>query len=343
LTKYSTALFCIAAIALASGILLALGIVLAAFKTPLSEQGARGIHLWPNGDKYEGEYRDGKPNGQGIYTWADGRKYVGEWKDGKKHGQGTFTSPTSGKYAGEYRDDKKNGQGNYTRPNGDKYVGEFRDDDINGQGTYTGADGRKYEGDFRWGKRNGQGTETLPNGSKYVQEWMDGKPIGDAKRIGQGTYTPPGAQPTPTPGAPARDIKFATNTISVRACDAQANAIVEKLGSGFQRQGVNAADLRGASRNMCLAIEQEKYEKVQYTLPVVPQVTANVCALIMASGQPPSYERMSNCLDGQLAQLETPPRGSASLQKAGQKDRLFWTFEECQIFRDALGGACIIH
>ena len=34
-------------------------------------------------------------NGQGTYTWSTapnkGDKYVGEWKDGKKHGQGTYT------------------------------------------------------------------------------------------------------------------------------------------------------------------------------------------------------------------------------------------------------------
>ena len=30
-------------------------------------------------------------NGYGTYTFANGDKYVGEWKDGKQHGQGTFT------------------------------------------------------------------------------------------------------------------------------------------------------------------------------------------------------------------------------------------------------------
>ena len=30
-------------------------------------------------------------NGYGTYTWASGNKYVGEWKDGKQHGQGIFT------------------------------------------------------------------------------------------------------------------------------------------------------------------------------------------------------------------------------------------------------------
>ncbi len=31
-----------------------------------------------------------KRHGQGTFTSADGDKYVGEYKDGKKHGKGTF-------------------------------------------------------------------------------------------------------------------------------------------------------------------------------------------------------------------------------------------------------------
>jgi len=33
--------------------------------------------------KYKGQVENGKPNGQGTYTNPDGEKYVGEWKDGK--------------------------------------------------------------------------------------------------------------------------------------------------------------------------------------------------------------------------------------------------------------------
>ena len=33
--------------------------------------------------KYIGEIKNGKPNGQGTYTFPDGKKYEGEWKDGK--------------------------------------------------------------------------------------------------------------------------------------------------------------------------------------------------------------------------------------------------------------------
>ena len=50
-----------------------------------------GTYTYPNGDKYVGEYKDGKRHGQGTYTYPNGNKYVGEYKDGKRHGQGTYT------------------------------------------------------------------------------------------------------------------------------------------------------------------------------------------------------------------------------------------------------------
>ena len=34
--------------------------------------------------KYQGQVKDGKPNGLGVIIYPDGRKYVGEWKDGRE-------------------------------------------------------------------------------------------------------------------------------------------------------------------------------------------------------------------------------------------------------------------
>jgi hypothetical protein len=141
----------------------------------------------PNGDRYVGQVKDGKYNGQGTYTWANGDKYEGEWKDGKMHGLGMFTSANGIKYVGEFRDDKFNGQGTFTWATGlwagDKYVGEFRDGKFNGQGTYTWANGNKYVGEFEDDKKHGQGTFTPANGDKYVGEFRDDK------QHGQGTFT----------------------------------------------------------------------------------------------------------------------------------------------------------
>ena len=54
-------------------------------------------YVWKGvGDKetepvYKGDVENGKPNGFGVMTFPWGDKYIGEWKDGKYHGQGTET------------------------------------------------------------------------------------------------------------------------------------------------------------------------------------------------------------------------------------------------------------
>ena len=43
--------------------------------------------------KYEGDIRNGKPNGQGTVTLSDGGKYEGDIRNGESNGQGTYTYP----------------------------------------------------------------------------------------------------------------------------------------------------------------------------------------------------------------------------------------------------------
>jgi hypothetical protein len=148
-----------------------------------------GTYVWPNGEKYVGEWRDDNINVQGTYTWPDGQKYVGEFRDGKRNGKGILTPPDAEKYVGEYvgefKDGKKDGQGSLTWPNGEKYVGEFKDDRRNGQGILTWPDGEKYIGEFRDDRRYGHGTSTRPDGETYVGEFKDDR------RNGQGILTRP--------------------------------------------------------------------------------------------------------------------------------------------------------
>jgi len=83
-----------------------------------------------------------------------GNKYVGEWKDGKLHGQGTETFASGSKYVGEYKDGIFHGQGTYTWADGDKYEGQWKDDNFHGHGTFTWADGDKYVGQWKNGKKH---------------------------------------------------------------------------------------------------------------------------------------------------------------------------------------------
>jgi len=81
-------------------------------------------------------------NGQGTYTFAKGQKYVGEWKDGKRNGKGTFTISKDDKksknlrYVGQWKGGKRHGQGTTYYRNGDKYVGGWKNNSFHGQGTF---------------------------------------------------------------------------------------------------------------------------------------------------------------------------------------------------------------
>ena len=51
------------------------------------------MHTWPDGSRYEGEWKDGKRSGQGVRTWPSGQRYEGEWRDGKRSGRGVQWLP----------------------------------------------------------------------------------------------------------------------------------------------------------------------------------------------------------------------------------------------------------
>lgn len=43
----------------------------------------KGLMIWPDGRKYDGEYKEDKKNGYGTFIWKDGREFKGYWKNGK--------------------------------------------------------------------------------------------------------------------------------------------------------------------------------------------------------------------------------------------------------------------
>ena len=60
----------------------------------------QGVHNFANGDRYEGEFRDGKFNGwRTYYHLANdqyrGDKYIGQFLNGARQGSGRYTSASS--------------------------------------------------------------------------------------------------------------------------------------------------------------------------------------------------------------------------------------------------------
>lgn len=72
------------------------------------------IRFLPPPNRYEGEYVDGKRNGEGLLHYPDGSTYEGHWNGGDKSGVGTYTYANGDTYEGEWKDNQKHGKGIYT-------------------------------------------------------------------------------------------------------------------------------------------------------------------------------------------------------------------------------------
>ena len=67
-------------------------------------------------------------NGNGIFTWPNGERYNGGWKDDQRCGQGEMIYINGDIYQGDWKEDKRNGKGMITHPNGKKEKGEWKND-----------------------------------------------------------------------------------------------------------------------------------------------------------------------------------------------------------------------
>ena len=94
--------------------------------------GGVGVLVWDNGISYEGEWRDGRFDGQGAKLYSRGGGYRGAWVAGKRQGAGVQL------FGGKF---------GY-----DQWAGPFVRDRPHGVGTMRFADGSEGEFEFENGK-----------------------------------------------------------------------------------------------------------------------------------------------------------------------------------------------
>ena len=125
-------------------------------------------------------------NGQGTMEWSNGDKYVGEWKDGKIHGVGTLTWSDGTKYAGNWKNGIEDGTGTMKWSNGDQYVGEWKDGKKHGLGKWTSLDGNFFEGTWKNDLRDFSkpfANPDRPDRKVAIVVWDDSIPISRKKYV----------------------------------------------------------------------------------------------------------------------------------------------------------------
>ncbi len=132
------------------------------------------------GDVYEGEFKDGLPNGHGSETFISGHKYIGEFKNNLYNGQGAFFHANGDKYVGEFKNGLPHGQGTSTFGGGNKYVGEYKSGNKHGLGINSFADGRRQEGIWENDNFIREAKVNLPSDNNNVSNNTDRTDIDDA-------------------------------------------------------------------------------------------------------------------------------------------------------------------
>ena len=84
------------------------------FAQPSGLASGHGVIEWRNGDRFEGEMKNGEFDGQGSYTTKDGIRYEGGWKNGVKEGHGRTTFADGDYWEGIYSNGKQTDQGKMT-------------------------------------------------------------------------------------------------------------------------------------------------------------------------------------------------------------------------------------
>ncbi len=92
-------------------------------------------------------------NGEGTVIYSSGNKYQGNFKDGKKHGFGRFIWTSGSKYKGNWKMNKRDGYGEEFLSNGTRYKGQFSNDKKHGEGVLYAVDGSILkEGEWQYGQ-----------------------------------------------------------------------------------------------------------------------------------------------------------------------------------------------
>ena len=96
-------------------------------------QNGRGKLIKKSGDTFEGDFKNGKFDGELIIRYANGSRFKGTYRKGKRNGAAIEEDKNGNRFEGSYVDDRRDGR--------------FVEKDRNGNITRTGRYelGRRFE------------------------------------------------------------------------------------------------------------------------------------------------------------------------------------------------------
>lgn len=160
-----------------------------------------GAIYYENGEKYIGEFVDGKKDGTGVFIYKNNEKFFGSWMRGLRNGIGKFYKNNQLQAIGIWENellvksknylnsclsgDCEDGVGIFVLENGTKLTGKFTKGELNGKGIAYYLTGEKYIGEFKNNQRHGIGTiySTLESINGM---WTQDKLIGANKSFNSG-------------------------------------------------------------------------------------------------------------------------------------------------------------
>ena len=161
----------------------------------------QGVYVFPDGNVYSGDFKNGKRHGFGECYFAGGAHYKGRWQNDMPDGNGTMTEAdgkqktglwsrgalvaaegtlsvwpkeNARKNTGCISGNCENGIGTYVFEDKSRYVGSFRAGLPHGQGKVFYTNGQVYEGRLEKGMLHGKGTMTSRDGRVIAGYWERG-------------------------------------------------------------------------------------------------------------------------------------------------------------------------
>lgn len=173
-----------------------------------------GRAVYPNGDRYDGEFFEGQKHGSGRYIFVsrgksecdriverEMQKLAGAQADDHFISGVAETYKISRQivswiieygfhpcYHGDYVRGKRTGQGLMKNKDATVYRGEFLENKRHGQGMYYYINGDIFSGTWRNGLKHGYGTYHFAGGNEYRGSWVDGVFVQGQWIFPDGTY-----------------------------------------------------------------------------------------------------------------------------------------------------------